>query len=311
LIRIGTVNMTHTTALLSLLLAEIPAAPRSSAVACQDTQRIELSRTTQVPPEVCVTPRRLTGFHFDAPVSVDLQDEARFEDVARGRTSVQLMPPKDMVPGERLRLSASYSDGRTKQDVVFILVATEDQATRQVEVFRDQRSREILDAELRQERAKNQRLLSELTRLRGEFEVLRERVADPPRLVGMILGLREDLGGYRFKKVDFSLLERAETSPGVRNVRIFRIASRVAFALKLEGGRFEEPQWELRASVWDERGEHVRVVHVQVDTTPSEDNLQLTIVEVEVTQDWPHGQVSLRLQNAASQGVTITGMKLP
>jgi uncharacterized protein (TIGR02268 family) len=295
--------------LLTVLLAQVPSVPRPGALACQDLQRIEVSPMNQALSEICVSPRFVTGFRFDAPVSVDLQDETRFEDVARNRTRVQLRPPKDMRPGERLRLSAKYLDGTPKDEVVFMLVAVEDEATRQVEVFRDQRSREALDLELKRERANNQRLKDELTQLRQSLRALREQNEDPPHLVGLILGLREDDAGYRIEKVDFSLMDLAEGSPLVVQVRVFRTASRVAFDLRLEGGN-TETQRTLGASVWDARGEHARVVHVRRDDMTSQDGHQLMIVEVVTSSGWPHGQVSLRLQDEAEQGVTATGMQL-
>lgn len=301
--------MSITPLLLTLLLAEIPGVPRAGAVDCPDIQRIELSRRAQALPEICVSPGFLTGIRFDAPVSVDLQDENRFEDVARSRTSIQLMPPTAMMPGERLRLSMRYLDGASAHEVVFILVASGEHSTRQVEVFRDQRSRESLDAELRHEQTKNQRLREELAQLRRERDELRESAEDPPRLVGLALGMREDARGLRLTKVSGLLGDFRAESPSFTDVNVFRIASSVAFELRVAVNAID-PSRKYTVSVWDERGDHAQVVHVRLGLQLDENQRRPVFVETRIATDWPHGKVSLRLQDAASQGLTVTGMDM-
>src|SRR5690349_8383226 len=95
--------------MLTLSLTQNPTPP--GTMGCEEIQRIEQARTTLAPHEFCVSPGLMTGVFFDAPVSVELQEEFRFEAVSRGRTSISVMPPRDMAPGERLRLSARYVDG--------------------------------------------------------------------------------------------------------------------------------------------------------------------------------------------------------
>ncbi|KFA89755.1 hypothetical protein Q664_33265 [Archangium violaceum Cb vi76] len=121
-------------------------------------------------PEVCVSPGLLTGFFFDAPAVVEVQDEARFAQVLRGPRGFTFMPPPDMTSGERLRLTVHWGEGLLRQSASFSLVAHPRQATRQVEVFRDQRSRESVLQEAAQEREKNDQLRAENRQLRAGLE---------------------------------------------------------------------------------------------------------------------------------------------
>ncbi len=127
-----------------LVLAILRGSPvvQSTAAACLEVQRVELSRAHGGSREICVSPGLLTGLVFDASVVVDLEEEIRFTEVSRGHTSISLIPPGDSVEGERLRLTARFRDGTS---VTFMLVVHTGQATRQVEVYRDGRARESFE----------------------------------------------------------------------------------------------------------------------------------------------------------------------
>ncbi|QRK06715.1 DUF2381 family protein [Archangium violaceum] len=142
-----------------------------AASACEDSRRIELSSpATAATREICVSPGIMTGFLFDTRVFLELQDEMRFVEVLRGRSGISFMPPRDMAIGERLRLTARSGDGSSEEIVTFTLVAHRGLATRQVEVYRDRRTRESYYQEAEQERANNQKLREELQRLWTQLE---------------------------------------------------------------------------------------------------------------------------------------------
>lgn len=175
--------------LVLVLLQGAPGAKPSSVIACEDNPRIALSQEpAAVVREICVSPGSMTGFLFDAPFSVELQDEVRFVEVLRGRSGISLVPPQDMAPGERLRLTARLGEGESQRSVTFMLVAQPGQATRQVEVYRDRRTRESYEQEIEQERAKNQKL-------REENQQLRTRLLGSGSLRGIFLeGMLEGFG---------------------------------------------------------------------------------------------------------------------
>ena len=76
-------------ALLVLVLLQGSEVPLSGA--CEDIQRIDLSQSpTAAALEVCVSPRLMTGFTFDAPAVVELQDDVRFAEVMHGRSGLSI-----------------------------------------------------------------------------------------------------------------------------------------------------------------------------------------------------------------------------
>lgn len=135
---------------------------------CEEQRRLELSeRRLPTPLEVCVSPGRVTNFVFDVPVVVDLQDETRFSEVTRGRNSVHVLPSRDMLPGERLWLTAHLGSGGAREDVTLTLVVHGERSTHQVDVYRDPRSRESLQEELLREHARRRALEDEVEQLRA------------------------------------------------------------------------------------------------------------------------------------------------
>lgn len=63
-----------------MLLQGSPAMGSSSVTACEDLRRVELSLSPEAMREVCISPGLMTGFRFDVPVVVELQDDrAAFE----------------------------------------------------------------------------------------------------------------------------------------------------------------------------------------------------------------------------------------
>lgn len=154
---------------LSLLQGPPDMEPPSSA-GCQEVRTIELAVAPEgTNLEICVSPGLMTGFLFDAPADIDLQDEPRFIQVLRGRSGMSIVPPREMAPGERLRLTVRLGVGSSQQLVLLTLVAHPGQATRQVEVYRDKRPRAFLEMEVAQQRARNQQLQEENAQLRVQL----------------------------------------------------------------------------------------------------------------------------------------------
>ncbi len=153
--------------LLSLLHA--PSAPLPAWEAtCEGRRRIELAGgAVEQSQEVCIGAGVVTSFVFDVPAVVDVEDETRFVEVTRGRNSVSVIPPRDLVAGERLRLTAHFGNGPLKGDVTWVLVAQEGGATHQVDVYWRPRSRDSLLEELNQERIRRLALQEEVARLRA------------------------------------------------------------------------------------------------------------------------------------------------
>lgn len=152
-----------------VLLQSPPDVEPPNTVTCANVERIEVSSEIVATREICVGPGLVTSFLFDTPARVDLQDEVRFKEVTQGRSSISFVPPPDMAPGERLRLTARFGNGPLEETITFTLVAHSGQATHQVEVYRNERSRESFLLEMAQERARIQQLQTEVEQLRARL----------------------------------------------------------------------------------------------------------------------------------------------
>ncbi|HEX8536423.1 MAG TPA: DUF2381 family protein [Cystobacter sp.] len=295
--------------MLTLSLTQNPAPPGS--MGCEEIQRIERARTALAPHEICVSPGLMTAVFFDEPVSVELQEEFRFEAVSRARTSISVMPPRDMAPGERLRLSARPVEGSHQEDAVTLsLVTSPGQSTRQVEVFRDTRTRESFERELMQERAENQRRQQELTRLQLEFERFREDHADPRQLRWLIASgsmAREGIRARTFKK---SLIGYTDKELRVDRGVSYRSEYRVAIELWLvsSGSR---PWRATRATAKVSHSKDLKITYVWQREVSVVNVAFLVIVEMDPPSAGASGECALSIRDDSGDEVYIPGIELP
>lgn len=291
--------------MLLVLHQEAPLATPSSATRCDEQQRIELSLApaTRVD-EICVSPGIMTGILFDAPVSVDIQDEVRFVEVLRGRSGISFVPPQDMVPGERLRLTVSIPGGDAPQSVTFTLRAHRGQATRQVEVFRDRRTRESYQQELDQERAMNQKL-------QEENQWLRTRLEQSQGLRSLFF---DDALGFQGVRADS--LEQGESGRHldgdflVKRVVTYRSRHSVAVEILLQNTG-TEPWIAEGASLVTQTGEKLGEISIgQFGPIPPSE-IQRVFVEANVALGKPRGEVTLRMWNAEARTLTLSNVSFP
>jgi uncharacterized protein (TIGR02268 family) len=277
---------------------------------CEEIQRIELSRTALAPHEVCVSPGLMTGFFFDATVSVELQDELRFEEVSRGRTSISVLPPRDMAPGERLRFSARYVDGHTRDAVTLTLVAASGQATRQVEVFRDTRTRESFESELKQERAKNQHSLREMERLRFEFDQFRQQYGDTRQLRWLISSGSMTREGIRAKAFMGPRVEYRGNDLLVEKGVTYRSGNRAAIEIWLVNSS-PTPWRPIDADLRDAHNLQLETVYLWQKGPSVVDVAFMVIIEVGAASDRQLGECSLVLRDDIGRDIAIKGIEMP
>ena len=279
-----------------------------TAAVCQDIQRVELSLARGVSREVCVSPGLLTGFVFDATVIVDLEDELRFAEVTRGRTSISLMPPGDGLAGERFRLTARFVDGAS---VTFVLVVHSGRATRQVEVYRDKRTRESFQHELTQERPKTQQLQQEKEWLQYQLEQLRVECGDPGGLLRLIAN-GSILRGVHVREFTKQFLGFSESSLLLVRGLSYRSEFRVAVeVLLLNSSR--EPWRPVAASLVDAKGEELKKgmrLWVSDGAIPPNER-GLVVVEVEVDPDESPGHVTLSFREEGPRTITFPKVMVP
>jgi uncharacterized protein (TIGR02268 family) len=263
---------------------------------CQDVQRIELSRSSLEPREICVSPGLLTGLRFETPIVVDLQDEVRFEEVVRGDRLLTLIPPPNMEPGERLRLTVRFVDGTAPRSATLTLVAHRGQATRQVEVYRDRRTRESYEQELDQELAKNQWLREANRQLRASLDEVRE-------LRGLILHTRVKRAGVRFMKFNPAMIERPEGLLALRGGGIYRLEENIGLEVLLENSSLD-PWMVAGASLVGASGKEMRELKLlQKEAIPPK-GIASVIVEAHVTANESRALL-LTLWDAGARAITL------
>jgi uncharacterized protein (TIGR02268 family) len=281
------------------LVAEPPAVG-----ACEEVQRFELALApTTMAREICVGPGLMTSLRFDAPAIVELQDEVRFEEVVRARRLLTLLPPPDMNPGERLRLTVRFEGDMSSSGIPFVLVAHPGQATHQVEVYRDPRTRESFQQEVLQAHARNEQLREELARTRALLRQsggLRGLIAE--KLVGLKgvqaqvlrVGMSRPSGG------DLSLVS-GNTYRGSRSVA-------VEVVLKNTG---TEPWTVAGAALVDAQGEELQGVWFRQEEAIPSNESKPVIVEADATNWQALGDLSLKLWDAGGRAIAIPEVRFP
>jgi uncharacterized protein (TIGR02268 family) len=295
-----------------LVLAILRGSPvvQPIAASCQEVQRVELSRAHGVSREICVSPGLLTGFVFDTSVVVDLEDEIRFTEVTRGHTGISVMPPENSVEGDRLRLTARFLDGGAI--VTFVLVVHPGEATRQVEVYRDKRSRESFQHEVAQERARSQQLQRELERLQHQLEQLRGESEDPAGLRRLIASRSITEQGIRALKIHPEV--RGDSGGSVSlapSVVTYRSNNRVAVAVWLTNAS-DTPWLAIEASFVNARGKVLTGIRLWQQGGPiHQHKTKLVVVEADAESGEPHGEVTLRLLEDGPRAINISRVVFP
>ncbi|HYO72903.1 MAG TPA: DUF2381 family protein [Archangium sp.] len=288
-----------------VLLFQPPTAP------CKELQHIELALAPAIAAwEICVSPGLMTNFVFDAPVKVDLQDEVRFLEVTQGRSTLSLLPPPDLMLGERIRLTALLGDEVNSQRVTFSLVAHPGQATHQVEVYRDQRPRESLRQELVREQATNQQLRDELGQTRDQLERLQIRLAQSGGLQDPIANGAIGPFGIQVKE-----LKKKELAPSEGPITYewgngYRSNKSIAAEVWLMNSS-PEPWTAAVGSLVDAQGRELTGIKIRQDHPIAPNTQGLVIVEADAQLSEAQGELTLMLRDEGSRAITVSGLKFP
>jgi uncharacterized protein (TIGR02268 family) len=277
---------------------------------CTELQRIELALAPATTAwEICISPGLMTNFVFDAPVKVELQDEVRFLEVSQGRTTLSLLPPPDLMFGERLRLTALLGDEVNPQRVTFSLAAHPGQATHQVEVYRDQRPRESLQQELAQEQAKNQQLRDELGQTRAQVEQLKVKLAQSGGLRDLIAN--RALSSYSIQFQEFK--EEPVQPEGLLTYKwgnSYRSDKSIAAEVWLMNSS-PEPWTAAEGTLVDAQGKELKGMKLRQDHPIAPNTTGSVIVEADALRSEAQGELTLTLRDEGSRGITIPGLTFP
>lgn len=229
------------------LLAQSPAAaepPRPEE--CESASpRVELTaESSGVPTVVCGSPHTSTTLRFDsvlAPQSVRILGRERFEDVAVGQKTLTVVPPADMLPGERLEVEVCFADGLLPACARFVLVGHPGLGMHQVDVFRQPLPVASLVQAVREAEA-------DALQCRAEVRQLRAGLQAPDGLRGVIAsGLVDVHGGIAVRDLseEFTLKEGNTLVPIM--VTSYRSWERVAVEVHLKNPGTEP--WAVAGAV--------------------------------------------------------------
>jgi uncharacterized protein (TIGR02268 family) len=278
---------------------------------CKQLQRIELALVpAAATPEICLSPGLMTNFVFDSLVKVELQDEVRFQELTRGRSMVSLMPPPDLVKGERLRLTATLGEGSIQQRVTFTLVGYPGRATHQVEVYLDKRPRESLQLEIAEQQVKNQQLLDELEQTRAQLAQLWVRLNQPSELLGLIANKTLSKKGIQCQELKKKELVRSEGVLAYEWGFGYRSDKSIAAELWLKN-LGPEPWTAVVGSLVDAQGHEVGRMKIRQENPIAPNSEGLVIVEVDTLRSEGRGELTLSLRDENARGITVPGLVFP
>ena len=254
-------------------------------------------------PEICISPGNMTGFVFDQPALVDLQDEVRFGRVLRGRGALSFMPPLDLAPGEKLRLTVHFEQDPPEQGVTFMLVSHPGQATHQVDVFHDPRSRESLWQEVEEERAENRRLTE-------ENQSLLKQLKAPGGLLRVLLNGELGPWGIPSKEFDANVVWTSKGRLSTGGGASYRSSQSVAVQLYVRNDG-TDPWTVAEVQLMGARGEQLK----DIDFGPLQTILPQTtgsiFVEARAEEGTPLGGLTLTLREEGPRAITVAHIPLP
>ncbi|REG32993.1 uncharacterized protein (TIGR02268 family) [Archangium gephyra] len=290
--------------LLALLSLQGAVAEPPPVARCEDVQRIELAlEPSAAAREICVSPGLTTSLRFDAPVSVDLQDEVHFEAVVRDRKLLTVMPPPEMSAGERLRLTVHFEGEPASSGTTLMLVGHSGQATHQVEVSRDARTRESLRQELLQERARTAQLREALARTQA-------MLAQSGDLRSLIASKTMGPSGVQAQAIFLEWPGQPEGGLSWVSGISYRANKSVAAEVWLRNSG-PEPWRVAGGSLVDARGVEMKGLKFRQDEEIAPGQLQPVIVEVDASYAQARGELTLTLWDERGRTITLPKVTFP
>lgn len=261
--------------------------------------------------QVCISPELSTTLRFDSwlvPGSLELQEHERFEDVAPGKRSFNILPPADLQPGERFKVAVRFADGAAPTSATFELVGHPALGARQVDVYRHKRTVEDYQKELQEEREKSQRLGQELERMRLE--------QGPGGITGLIVSGSIVVGDQSTKaeSIARSVSLPASNALVTDKAISYRFTTRaegvVRVAVAVELTNPGTLPWMVKGAVLMGKNQEVKPLKLIWQLSPIPPNTEqqgLVIVETELTAREARGPFTLKLWDESGKRVVTLG----
>ena len=298
----------------SLLLALLATPPATGDWDAGGERHVELTADNAGQAhEVYISPNRLTGFVFHAPLQrggVVVEERERFRAVTVDEAAglVTLLPSGALPLGGELLLTARFADGAVPGWATFRLVVHPTRAERQVEVFRQPRSAESYQQGERQERERAERCEARLAHVEAEAQ-------RPGGLTGLIdAGLLGKGKGVAVKRLTEDITQRPGEILQVRDAYSYRARERVAVELWVENtGARPWTAEGLEAVEWvSAEGARLRVLRVWQPQPMVPGDRRQIVVEAEASSEQAQGTFLLKLGEAGgARTLTVRGVTFP
>ncbi|RKH59682.1 DUF2381 family protein [Corallococcus interemptor] len=299
-------------ALVVLLGWTVHADELSRLPACDSTQeQIDLpAESNNRVYEVCISPGLATLIVFFSTElkreTLTLEGADQFTMVEVGKRSISLLPSENVVPGERLKLTARFADGDAPASISFVLVVHPARATRQVEVLRQKRT---LASYQQAEKEKD----LQLQQCREETVRLRSECGGPRGLTGLLAAMRMDKNGVVAKTVTGGVSLHPASALGLRRAISYRASGLVAVEVVLEAPAGSLPWTAAGAELVGPGRRTLRVLppwqSEPIDPSVTDGRV---VIETEATEQETRGSFSLKLWNEdGTRSVIVSGVTFP
>ncbi|MBZ4335093.1 DUF2381 family protein [Corallococcus sp. AS-1-12] len=273
----------------------------------QTTRRIELAETSDTIPEVQISAGLSSVLLFDSELAregVELDGREHFSLLEVGQTVIRLVPSPYQRPGERVRLTVRFRDGAAPRQAIFLLKVHPVRAEAIVEVYRQKRTLETYQQELREARAAALQCQNENTRLLAERDL-------PAGLIGLLATGIMDRKGAAGRDLRVTIRQGAERGVEVITVGAYRAASRVAVDAFIEVPEGQQPWTATGATLKSKVGRELKVLRVWQQGPIAPASRGRVIVEAEGPPDVADHVFSLRLWEEGPRDITLGNVSFP
>jgi uncharacterized protein (TIGR02268 family) len=269
-------------------------------------RRIELAPAeTLVVPEIAISGGLSTTFLFDSGLKydhVELEERDRFSLVDVGQATLRLVPSARLTAGARLRLVVRFRDGAAPASASFLLRVHPAKSEPLIEVYRNMRSLETYQQEVREVRA-------ELAHCQGEVARLEAEQNTPGGLAGLVASGALDEHGVTGQVVTKDITRAAGNAhaPEVASVRSYRSATGIAveISLKVKPGA---PPWIAKgATLRGKAGAELKGLRLSQHSPAAVGDFGLVVVEANATTEATQGPFTLKLWEEDGPRTVVLG----
>ncbi|RKH50182.1 DUF2381 family protein [Corallococcus interemptor] len=257
--------------------------------------------------EIAISAGLSTGLYFDSDLVRDwmeLEGRERFSLVDMGQATLRLIPSTRVVPGERFRLVVRFKDGAAPASASFLLRVHPAKAEPLVEVYREKRTIETYQQEVREVRAELARCQDENSRLMAEHEA-------PSGLTGLLATQNLDENGVAARTVTRAIVSSQDNALEAISVTTYRTKGAVAVVVQLATKAGAHPWSAKGATLRSKTGAELKVLRVWQQQLIPLGEARSIVVEAEAPGAGVPGPYSLKLWEDGPRTVTLGNVAFP